>query len=102
MSDYKLTAFQESAERAVAALLKEHHRSVDEREVLRGTIPFHSRDPQTALRLKAGDLEVFLFDDEASYATPHRKTGLERADFNSTDELIVALMEHLRADMSTR
>jgi hypothetical protein len=99
MSEPDLTAFQISAERAVSAFLQEHHRVVERREVLRGTIPFYSREPQTALRLTAGDLQVLLFDDEASYSIRDRSAGFERAAFKSTDDLLAALMNKLRSEL---
>jgi hypothetical protein len=98
MSD-QLTAFQVTAERELGAFLKERHRAIERRDVLHGTIPFFSRDPQTAVRLRSGDLEVLLFDDEATYSIQGRSEGFERADFNSTDDLLGALMKRLRTDL---
>ncbi len=100
MSETDLTDFQESAERAVSSFLQERQRPVERREILRGTIPFYSRDPQTALRLTSGDLQVLLFDDEASYSIGDRSSSFEREDFNSTNDLLAAMMNKLRSEIS--
>ena len=101
MNTYQLTNFQKSAEGAVGALLREHGRTVEQRDVLQGTVPFFSSEPQTAVRLRSGDLEVLLFDDEASYSIGGRRAGFERADFGSTGELLAAMLEQLRASALT-
>ena len=102
MSEPDLTPFQMSAERAVKALLQERHRTVERREMLHGTIPFFSRDPQTALRLTTGDLQVLLFDDEATYSIGDHSAGFERADFGSTDDLLAALVKKLGSELPAK
>ena len=97
----QLTRFQHSAERALTDLLAELGRQIDSREVLRGTIPFFSKESQTALRLTSRDLEVMLYDDEATFKTGKASAGFERADFSSQDDLLAEMIARLRKALAS-
>lgn len=99
MTQPMLTQFQQSAEQAIVSLLAERGLTVSQREVLGGTIPFYSKEPQVAVQLTAGKMKVWLFDDEANVSGSN-ESRFERADFDSTDQLLVALLDHIREEIS--
>ena len=100
MSETSLTPFQVSVEGRVRSLLQRLGKVVTEREIRAGTAPFYSKDEQTAVKLSSEDLEVWLFDDEASFSGPNGGGRFERDDFSSQDELANALLARLEAVLS--
>ena len=99
----ELTDFQTKAEGAVNALLHEKQLQIAQREVLVGTVPFLSPNAQAALHISAGDVELWLYEDEATLSVHGSDDRFERVAFDSTDALLVALIaclrHHLRADL---
>ncbi len=99
MTQPMLTKFQRSAEQAIVSLLAEHGLIVTQREVLGRTIPFYSKEPQVAVHLTGGKLKVWLLEDEATMSYS-KESRFERVDFDSTDQLLVALLNCIRAEIS--
>jgi hypothetical protein len=89
----ELTQFQRNAEHAIVALLSERGAKVDNREVLTATIPFYSSGSETIVRLVASELEVWLYPDEATLSHRGSDNRFERAAFDSTGQLMSALLE---------
>jgi hypothetical protein len=100
MDNQELSHFQATTERELVSLLAELGRRIDVREILSGTIPFFSKEPQTALRLRSGDIEVLLVDEEASSSIGGGASRFERADFDSLEQLRAALLDHVRKEVS--
>lgn len=95
MSHWQTTQFQGLAERKVEEFLAREGRSIDRREILSGVVPFYSSDQQTALKLSAGELTCWLFDDEASFTIGDRGGGVERADYDVDEELLDAYIQKI-------
>ncbi len=58
MKNQPLTAFQQNAENEITDLLRHAGRQIEVREVLEGVVPFVSKEPQTVVKLDAGDLSI--------------------------------------------
>jgi len=99
MSEEQLTSFQVAAEKEIAAVLKHAGLPVHQREVLTGTIPFYSKEPQTATHITASGLEVWLFGDEANLLHNGKESRFEQPDFDSTDKLREALLREIRSGL---
>ena len=95
MSHGQVTRFQRLAERKVDELLAREGRSIDQREILGGGVPFYSSEHQTALKLSAGELTCWLFDDEASFSIGDCGGGVERADYDTDEELLDAYIRKI-------
>jgi hypothetical protein len=90
-----LTEFQQTAEHSIAAILSRAGRRLDSREILQGVVPFFSKDPQTVLKLRSGDFEVWLYDDEASFSAGAGGGAVERLDFSSDSEALDSLLRKI-------
>lgn len=100
MSDAPLTGFQRDAEAAVRGLLARFGRVVESRDILRGVVPFYSPEPQTVVKLISGDLEVWLYDDEASFSSACGGGAVERLDFRSEPALLSTLIQQIEAALN--
>ncbi len=99
-ADPVLTGFQRTAEQAITSLLLRLGRKIDSRDVLRGVVPFFSKDPQTVLKLSSADFEVWLYDDEASFSARAGGGAVERLDFKSEPEVLDRLLEQIEAALT--
>ena len=97
MNEPTPTQFQQTAEREIASILQRSGRAIDQREAMSGTNPFESLKPQTVVRLRSSSLNIWLFGDEANVSSDGRERRFERADFDSTDQLLTALVDHVSA-----
>ncbi len=102
MSTTSLTAFQRDAEEAIGRLLAQLGRVVDSREILQGVVPFYSREPQTVVKLRAGDFEVWLYDDEASFSAQTGGGAVERLNFKSEPELLATLLQQIESALAKK
>lgn len=100
MTPPSLTRFQHDAERRISQVLAEIGRKIDLREVRTGVLPFYSPDEQIALKLRLEDLEIWLFDNEASFATPNDGRRFEHEDYDTDGELLQALLRQIREAIS--
>jgi hypothetical protein len=95
MNETLLTAFQRDAESGIRALLEGRGKAVLDREIYEGVVPFYSPEMQRYVKLLVEGLEVWLFDNEASFSGPAGSGEFERADYASEAELMEALLEDL-------
>jgi len=95
MNGSPLTTFQINAESAISSLLRERGKSVAKREVYEGMVPFYSTALQRYVKLTVDGLEVWLFDNEASFSGPLGRGEFERQDYESEGELLQALLRQL-------
>jgi len=95
MSIQQLTPFQSAAEAEIARALEAAGRSI-QREVLSGTIPAYSKEPQTVVHLMADGLQVWLWTDEAHLLHNGKERRFEQPDFYSTEQLQEALLREIR------
>jgi len=95
MEDTELTEFQTRMQEQVRQLLAQHGREAESQEVLRADVPFYSKDTEIAVKVLAGDIEVWLYDDEASYSLRGNSRIFERDDFGSPTELAEAFLSAL-------
>lgn len=100
MSEPKLTAFQNRTEERVRRLLEQHGRQLDAREVIEADVPFYSDNPEIAVKIVAGDLEIWLYDDEASYSIAGQGQILEKPDYDNQDQLAETLLLQLAEVLS--
>ena len=70
-------------------------RSVERREVLTGTMPVYSKDPQTVVHIVAGTLQVWLWSDEAHFLHNGKDLRFEQPDFDSTEQLQESLLREI-------
>jgi len=96
MADHTLSEFQQSAERAIAALLAQRGLTIEQREVLSGTMPY-AKEPETDLRLQFQGLEVWMLADAASVSGGGRDLRFEQQDFDTPGDMVAALVKELRA-----
>lgn len=95
----RLTSFQTTAESRIIDLLSRAGRSVRERKVMRGQMP-HMRVPETALKLVADGVEIWLYEDEATFSTATQDERFEREDYEDETAVLDALIEHLLRTLS--
>lgn len=100
MNAQQLTSFQTIAEKEIVLALEQAGLAVEQREVLTGTIPFYSKEPQTAIHITARNLEVWLFGDEANLLHNGRESRFEEPDFDSSEELREALLNEIRSQLA--
>lgn len=96
MTEVALTDFQVTAEQSINALLEQHGRQIETRDVLTGVIPVYSAESQTVVKLVSGDFECWIFDDEVSYSSARGGGGFEREDYSSSDELLADVLKRVR------
>ncbi len=100
MNAQQLTPFQKGAEQEIEVLLEQAGLAVEQREILSGTMPFYSKDPQTVIHIKAGSLQVWLSSDEANMLYGDKESRFEEPDFGSTDQLQEALLAEIRSRLA--
>jgi hypothetical protein len=97
MSTQRLTPFQSAAEDEIVRALEAAARSVERREVLSGSIPVYSKEPQTVVHIVTDGLQVWLWGDEAHLLHNGEESRFDQPDFDSTDELREALLDEIRS-----
>ena len=90
----ELTSFQTETVQAVMAMLTARGRQAD-REVRQGVVPFYSQQPVTSVRLQSGELEIWIFEEDATFRSGGRGGTYERPDFESEEALRKALVADL-------
>lgn len=93
----RLNDLQRQVEVRVRELIQESGRSVEERNVLEAEVPFYSDEPFWLLKLRSQDLELWIYDDELSFASEAGGGGLELVDFEGEEEFLQALSEKIQA-----
>lgn len=100
MAKVELTEFQTHAQVEVQQLLTRRNRVIESQEVFRADVPFYSKDVEIAIKIVAGDVEIWLYDNEASYSFHGDSKIFERSDFDSLDELTEAFLSALNMALS--
>lgn len=100
MSTQQLTPFQLAAEGEIVRAFDIAGRAVEHREVLSGTIPFYSKEPQTVVHIIADGLQVWLWGDEAHLQHDGKEARFEQPDFDSTEQLQEALLKEIRSHLA--
>jgi len=95
MNQSLLTAFQRNAESGIRKLIHERGGAVTDREIYEGIVPFYSPEMQRYVKLTIGGLEIWLFDNEASFSGPEGSGEFERYDYKSEEDLTAALLDRL-------
>jgi hypothetical protein len=90
MDDTTLTLFQEDCERAVAAELSLHDSRLVDRTV-DGEDEIYVR-----ARIDGADLELFIFEDEASIQGPGTDLSFEAPDYLDPADLIGEVVNSIR------
>lgn len=92
--DSKMTQFQIEAEKKIAELLAAAGLQVRDRRVITAQMP-HMTGPETAVKLHADGVEIWLYSDEATFSTRTHDKRYERDDYATRDGLLAALLAEL-------
>jgi len=93
-----LTPFQEMAEERITMLATEVGKSVSRREILESEAHFYDKEPQTYVKLWIEGVQIWIFDNEASFEGLSDNRGFERDDFDSDEALLDGLISALRRE----
>ena len=93
------TDFQVSAKVAVLQTLNANDLTGVSIDYLRGSIPFYSPEPMEATVIRAEDVEIWLFDDEAAGKVKGKEVRFERGDYQTTNELTQALVSFIERNL---
>lgn len=96
----ELTSFQMTAESRILDLLGSVGRPVRERKAMRGQMP-HMRMPETALKLVADGVEIWLYEDEATFSTATQDERFEREDYEDETALLGAFIRQLSRTLAS-
>lgn len=88
----QLSSLQERCEIRVLDFLQLHGRRIDERDVFEALVPFYSPRVITVLKLKSGDIELWVYDDEISFTARTGGGGFEFCDYGSVEVMLDALL----------
>lgn len=97
----EITQFQMEAERKVAAVRAVAGVKIQERRVVTTQMP-HMPALETAVKLRADGVEVWLYADEATFSTAKHDKRYERADYPSKDSLLASLLVELNGALICR
>jgi hypothetical protein len=98
----RLTSFQERVESRVRALFSDAGLAVQTREVLTAEVPFYSKRSEVAVKIVANGVEVWVYDDEASFSVRGTARVYEKPDYHDSDALTDAFMAELGEAIASR
>lgn len=95
----KLTAFQRLAEERIREVATAADLTITERRAMTGQMP-HMRQEETAVKILFDGVQVWLYEDEATFSHGQEDRRFERADYESQEDLLNALIAELRESLS--
>ena len=96
--NFEVTQFQIEAEREVTGLLVSAGLRILERRIMTAQMP-HMPVPETAIKLYSDGVDIWLYDDGATYTTAKSDRRYELDDYQDASVLLLSLLSDLRDDL---
>jgi hypothetical protein len=96
----RLTPFQADAEARILGLLARARRAVRERKAFWSQMP-HMREPESALKIVADGIEIWLYEHEATFSTTTQDERFERDDYEGDDALLQAVIGRIATTLDS-